>query len=180
MDQGVVLLVRSPLDPAKAATTAETAIHSVDKDLPVRIAPMTQTVAESLAKRRFLTMLLAAFGVLALILAGVGVYGVMAYQVAQKKHEIGVRKALGARASDVAELFIGRGIMLALSGVALGVAGALALSRLTESVLFGVKPWDALTLILAPLVLAALGVLASYLPARPAARVDPMTALRQE
>jgi putative ABC transport system permease protein len=180
LGQSVVLVVRSPLDPAQAAASAERAIHSIDKDLPVRVAPVTKTMAESMATRKYLTALLSVFGILALVLASVGIFGVMAYQVAQRTHEIGVRKALGATRGQILGLFVRRAILLALTGAAVGVAGALTISHLLQGLLFGVKPWDPATLALTPLVLAVLAIAACSVPARRAASIDAMSALRQE
>ncbi|HSM76637.1 MAG TPA: ABC transporter permease [Bryobacteraceae bacterium] len=179
-DGSLAILVRSSLDPSQAASVAERAIHSVDRDLPVRASTVTRTMAESLGRRKFLTALLAVFGALALSLAGIGVFGVVAYQAAQQTHEIGLRKALGAETRDIVWLFARRAAAPVLTGAALGVAGSLALSHVLAGLLFRVKPWDPVTLICAPTVLAALAFLASYLPARSAARLDAMTALRQE
>jgi putative ABC transport system permease protein len=123
---------------------------------------------------------LAAFAGLALLLASVGIYGVMSYSVSQYTHEIGIRMALGARAADVLQLIVRQGMGLVLVGLAVGAAGALALTRVMRSLLFDVKPWDPLTLASVSVLLAAVAFAASYIPARRATRVDPMIALRYE
>jgi putative ABC transport system permease protein len=125
-------------------------------------------------------LLLAAFAGLALLLASIGIYGVMSYSVSQYTHEIGIRMALGARAADVLQLIVRQGMGLVLMGLAIGVAGALALTRVMRSLLFEVKPWDPLTLASVSALLAAVAFAASYIPARRATRVDPMVALRYE
>lgn len=176
----LAFLVRSSLPPLEVVSLARQVLHRLDKDLPVRTAVVTQTMARSLAERKFTTALLAAFGALALALAGIGIFGVIAYQAAQQPHEIGIRKALGARTSDIVGMYSRRGAVLVMAGTALGVLCSLASSRLLATMLFGVKPWDGLTLAATPAILAALGLTAGYLPVRRAARLDAMTALRQE
>ena len=144
------------------------------------VATMEGLIGKSLARARFNTLLVSGFAGLALLLAGVGIYGVMAYSVSQRAHEIGVRMALGARAGDVVRLVVGQGMSLAVAGVAIGLGASLALTRLMKSLLFGVGATDPATFALLPLVLASVAFLACYLPARRAAGVDPMVALRCE
>jgi putative ABC transport system permease protein len=141
---------------------------------------MDTIAAESVAQPRFRTLLLALFGIAALLLASVGIYGVMSYAVTQRTQEIGIRMALGAQVSDVRKLVIGNGMSLALIGVAIGLAGSYGLTRLMASLLFGISATDALTFaaISAVLVIIALG--ACYIPARRATKVDPLVALRYE
>jgi putative ABC transport system permease protein len=176
----LAFLVRSSLSPLEVVSLARRVLHRLDKDLAVRSAVVTQTMSQSLAERKFTTALLAAFGALALTLAGVGIFGVIAYQAAQQTHEIGIRKALGARTSDIVGMYSRRAAVLVMSGTLLGVLCSLASSRLLATMLFGVKPWDWLTLAAAVSILTALGLAAGYIPARRAGRLDAMAALRQE
>jgi len=134
----------------------------------------------SLTRRRFSMLLLGSFAGVALLLATLGTYGVIAHSVARRTQEIGIRMALGARPIDVLRLVLGQGARLALLGAALGVASALALTRLMASLLFGISPTDPATFVLTALLLPAVAVLASFVPARRATRVDPMIALRAE
>jgi len=137
-------------------------------------------MSDTLATRRLNTMLLALFGGVAMLLALIGVYGVMSYTVTQRVPEIGIRMALGARPIDVTRMVVGQGLLLALIGVVVGLAGAVAVGRLLGSLLFGVSPTDPMILAITSGLLLGIAALASYLPARRAARVDPMIALRSE
>jgi ABC-type antimicrobial peptide transport system permease subunit len=137
-------------------------------------------VSESVAQRRFSMLLLALFAGIALFLAAVGLYGVVAYTVGLRTQEIGVRMAMGAQRGDVLGMVIGSGMKLALAGVAIGVAGALALSRLLQAMLFEVTPLDPPSYVVTAAVLLAVAALASFVPARRATRVDPLVALRTE
>jgi putative ABC transport system permease protein len=155
------------------------AVQAIDKDQPVtRIRTMEELVAGSVAQRRFNMLLLAVLAGLALLMAAVGIYGVISYSVEQRTHEIGLRVALGAQPRDVLKLVVKRGMALTLIGVAFGLAVSFALTRLIESLLFGVSTTDAATFVLMPLLLVAVALLACYLPARRATKVDPMVALR--
>jgi putative ABC transport system permease protein len=141
---------------------------------------MSQLASESLAPQRVLMFILVAFGGMALIMAAVGLYGVIANSAAQRTHEIGVRMALGARSGDVLKLVLGQGLGLVAFGIAIGLGGAFGLMRFVSSLLYGVRATDPVTLALAALVLAGVALLATYIPARRAMRVDPMVALRYE
>jgi len=141
---------------------------------------MTQVISSSMAGSEFNTILLGAFASLALLLAAIGVYGVLSYAVAQQRHEIGIRMALGAEKRDVLSMVVGQGLKVAAMGVGIGTVGALGLTRLLSSLLYDVKATDPLTFIGASLLLIAVAVLASYIPARRATKVDPMVALRYE
>ena len=175
------LVVRSSVEPASLVAAARNEIHALDKAIPVYNArPMADVVAAAQADRRASTLLVGAFALLALLLSLVGIYGVTAYYVTQRTHEIGVRMALGARAGHVIGLVMGQGLRLTLGGLALGICGAFALTRLLESLLYEVKPTDPVTFAAAAVLLAAVALLACLLPARRATKVDPLTALRAE
>jgi putative ABC transport system permease protein len=156
-------------------------VRTVNSRVPVTsIASLEQIVANSVWQPRFNLIVIGLFAGLALALAAVGIYGVIAYAVKQRTQEIGIRMALGAHQGDVLRLVIGQGMKLALAGVAIGLCGALALARVLAKLLFQVKPTDPLTLLCVVLVLTAVSFLACYLPARRASRIDPMVALRHE
>ncbi|MEN3332077.1 MAG: hypothetical protein V7641_1442 [Blastocatellia bacterium] len=175
------LLVRSALPSANLARAVREEVAAVDKDQPVFLtASLQDWVADSLARRRFSMLLLGLFGMLALGLAGVGVYGVVSYAVAQRTREIGIRMALGATTRGVLRLVVRQGMMPVLLGVFIGLSGAFALAGLLRSLLFGVSATDPLTFTLVAGLLGSVALLACYLPARRATKVDPMIALRHE
>jgi putative ABC transport system permease protein len=181
--QYMALLVRSSSSSSAESQVAAVRgqIWAIDKDQPIfNVKTMERFVAESVAQRRFTMLLLGLFAAVALVLAIIGLYGVMAYTVTQRTHEIGIRMALGAQASDVLKMVIGQGMSLAVVGVGIGLLAAFALSRMISSFLYGVSPTDPLTFVGVPLLLCAVAAIASYIPARRATRVDPMVALRYE
>jgi putative ABC transport system permease protein len=156
-------------------------IREVDPDQPVsNVATMAQLLGEEASQRRMGMIMLASFAALALLLASLGIYGVLAYFVTQHTNEIGVRLALGASTRNILFLVLRKGMWLTLLGVIIGVAAALGLTRLMSSLLFGVKAVDPLTFVTVPLLLAGVALLACYLPARRATKVDPLVALRYE
>jgi len=178
---GMFLVVRTAHEPASLAASVRNVIRQADAELPVfRVTTMEQLVAASLAQRRFTLAAFGLFAGVALLLAAVGLYGVLAYVVAQRTHEIGVRLALGAQSGDVLRLIVGQGMELALAGLLIGLGGALALTRLLQPLLFGVRATDPMTFGGIALLLLLVAFLACWIPARRATKVDPLTALRHE
>jgi putative ABC transport system permease protein len=174
-------IVRTKLQPFSLSPDIQRELREASGGLPVaHIRSMQQIVSESTAQGDFYMTLLTIFAAVALLLAAIGVYGLMAYSVQQRTQEIGVRMALGAKPREVRRMVVFQGMKLALVGVILGVGSSLALARLLSSLLFGVKPWDPTTITLVAILLSAVTLLATYLPARRASRVDPMVALRYE
>jgi len=175
------LAVRTAGDPLSLAPAVEHAIQSIDKDQPVSdVRTMEQWLAKSLAQARFSSMLLAVFAGVALLLAAIGIYGVMSYAVSQRTSEIGIRLALGADEREILKLIVGNGLRLAVLGLTLGVALALALSRSITTQLYQTSGADPTTFAGVVAILGAVGVLASYLPARRAAHITPVEALRYQ
>jgi putative ABC transport system permease protein len=175
------LLVRTSSDPRKLAASMQRAIWSVDKDLPISsMATMEELRSKSIAEPRLAALMLSVFASLALILASVGIYGVMAHSVTQRMHEMGLRMALGAQRRDVLRLVVGQGTLLAAFGVVLGLAGAFPLTKVLTKFLWGVRPTDPMTFTAVVVLLALVAVFASYVPARRATKADPMAALRYE
>jgi len=176
----LAVMVRTNGDPSQLASAARQQLKLLDKDQPVTITTMDEIFSQSVASQRFNTVLIGAFAALALILAMVGVFGVINYSVAQRTHELGIRIALGAQRADVFRLVIGNGLALALIGVALGSLGAYGLTRLLRGLLFGVSPTDGLTFAIVSALVIGVALLACYLPGRRAMKVDPLEALRYE
>ena len=175
------LVVKTDVDPASLAGTIRNAVWEIDKDQPVsNIRTMDTILADSIARQRFSMLLLAIFASVALVLAAVGIYGVMSYSVAQRTHEIGIRMALGAQTSAVLKLAVGYGVKLVAAGIAIGLIAAFALTRVMSTLLFGVTATDPTTFALISLLLVAVAAIASYIPARRATRVNPIIALRYE
>ena len=179
--QDMTILVRTQGDPATLVSAIRSSVWAIDPNQPVsNVNTLEKLVNESIAQPRLNMMLMGLFGVLALLLAAVGIYGLLSYAVTQRTQEIGIRMALGAQVSDVLAMILRQGMTLAVIGIGLGLVGALALTRLMRGLLFGVGPTDATTFILVSGVLITVGLIACYLPARRAARVDPLVALRYE
>lgn len=175
------LVVRTQSDPARMAGVVRHEITALDANQSVYdVKTMQQVVSESVSQPRLYTLLLGVFAAVAMILAAVGIYGVMNYLVTQRVHEIGIRMALGAQATDIFKMIVGQGMLLALIGVVIGLVAAFLVTRVMESLLFGVSTRDLTTFLGIPLVLVAIAFLAIYIPARRAMKVDPMVALRQE
>ncbi|MCI0533590.1 MAG: ABC transporter permease, partial [Verrucomicrobiales bacterium] len=177
----LTLVVRTQRDPAEVTRVVRAALDTLDKDLPLEnVRTMTQLVGSSLAQRRLSVQLLGCFAGVALLLAALGLYGVLAYNVTQRTQEIGIRMALGAQVYDVLRLLLRQGMVLALAGIGLGLIGAFLLMRVLERLLFEIKPFDPPTFVLVTLLLSVVALLACWLPARRATKVDPMEALRYE
>jgi putative ABC transport system permease protein len=184
-DEGVgtadFLTVRTTAPAAGLTESVGREIRRLEPNVIVSEAStMDEAISDSVAQPRFRTTLIGAFALLALLLAAVGIYGVIAYSVSQRTQEIGVRMALGARRADVLAMILGEGAILAAIGIAIGLAGALALTRLLAGLLFTVKPTDPVTFVAVSLLLAVVSVAAGFLPAQRATRIDPLTALRWE
>ncbi len=173
--------LRTTGDPAKLAAIVRGEVRTLDRDVPIlKLRTMSQVVADSVSQSRLMTAFLAAFAGFSLVLAAVGIYGIVAYSVRQRMHEMGIRAALGASYADVLRMILGKGALLAGAGVLLGIPAALAMSRVIGSLLYGISPRDLTVFLAVPAVLVAVALAASYLPARRAAKVDPMVALRYE
>ncbi len=174
------LIVRTKADPDSAAQGIKQAVWSLDPTQPLKLQRMDDLLGESIAEPRLYGTLLAVFSFVALALAAVGLYGVISYTVALRTHEIGVRLALGARAGDILRLVVGQGMKLTFVGIVIGVACALALTRVAKSLLYGVSATDPATFSFVALLLAVVAALACYIPARRATKIDPTIALRYE
>jgi putative ABC transport system permease protein len=176
----MTVIVRTTNDTGNIVSALRGEVGAVDRNLPLSFERMEQVFSRSVANRRYNMILLGAFAVVALLLSSLGIYGVMSYTVTQNTREIGVRMALGAQAGDMLKLVVGHGLALALCGVAIGLATAFGLTRLMSSLLYGVAATDVMTFITVPTLLVLVALLACYLPARRATKVDPMVALRYE
>jgi putative ABC transport system permease protein len=178
---GMTILLRTSNDPLALVTTIRGELQQLDPELPMAaVATMDQLLADSLSRSRFTMLLLGIFSAVALLLAAVGIYGLIAYSVTQRTQELGIRIALGAQRRDVLRLVLGQGARLTLLGVTLGLLAALAISRLLASMLFGVSATDPLTFAGVAALLGIVALLACFIPARRATRVDPIVALRYE
>jgi putative ABC transport system permease protein len=175
------IVVRTAVDPLTLVGTIRQEMGEMDKNLPFYgVKTFNQYLGEGFAQPRFLTLLLGLFAGLALALAAVGVYGLVSYSASRRAREIGIRLALGAERRDVLRLVVGQGLKLTLMGVVIGTVSALALTRFLSSLLYGVKPTDLPAFLAVTLVLIAVALVANYIPARRATRVDPIVALRYE
>jgi ABC-type lipoprotein release transport system permease subunit len=174
-------VARTSTDPAATAGAIVRAIHEADPTIPVYdVRTMEDRMSNSLARNRFSTLMLGAFAAFALLLAIVGVYGVMSYLVTQSTHDIGVRMALGAQRSSILAMVLSHSAVLTIVGIVAGLIGAAVISRVMSTLLFGISTMDIVTFGAAPVILAGIALLASYVPAWRATRVDPVVALREE
>ena len=176
----LAVMLRTGGDPLTLGGAVREQVKALDKDQPLTVTTMEKIFSNSVAGQRFNALLLGLFGGLALLLAMVGVFGVINYSVAQRTHEIGIRLALGAQRQDIFKLIVGQGLLLVVLGIAIGFGGAFALTRLLTGLLYGVSPTDAQTFVFVSLLLTVVAVLACYVPARRATKVDPLVALRYE
>jgi putative ABC transport system permease protein len=177
----MVIVARAASDPMSLAGSIKSAVQAVDKDQPIHNIKTLDTIsANSTSQRRFNLLLIGVFASVALALAAVGIYGVMSYSVTQRTHEIGIRMALGATSTDVLRLVVGQGLILAFIGIGIGIGAALAVTQIMDSLLYGVSATDPITFVITAALLTGIALAASFIPARRAARVDPMIALRYE
>jgi putative ABC transport system permease protein len=177
----LMLAVQTSTSPDALTSAISEEVHRLDPEQPVTsIRTMDQLLSRTLSEAKFSLMLFGLFAALGLVLASIGIYGVMATAVTQRTHEIGLRMALGAQKRDVLRLVIGEGMLLVVIGIGAGLASALALTRLMSTLLFGVSATDPITLMLITIVLGTVALLACYIPARRATKVDPLVALRYE
>jgi putative ABC transport system permease protein len=177
----LTILARSSTDTASTITAIRNQVKELDSNVPVfNVQTMEQILADSIAPPRFNAMLIVLFACLALILAAVGIYGVISYGVTQRRHEIGIRMALGARPSEILQMIVGQGLKLVLIGIGLGLVAVFLLTRLMSSLLFEVSATDPLTFLMVSLMLTGVALVACLVPARRAAQTDPMVALRYE
>ena len=178
---GMALVVRTSGDAVRFGAAVQKEIRAIDPEQPIAdVRTMEQVVSKSIARARFNTLLLAIFAVVALVLASVGLYGVMNYSATQRTHEVGIRMALGATRADIMRLVVGNGMLLTLIGIGIGIVASMGLTRVMQSFLFGVGATDAVTFIAVSALLIAVALVANYIPARKATRVNPVIALRYE
>ena len=178
---GGEVVVRTSMSLSSVATAIREAAHSIDKDLPVtNVESFPDALGQSISRERFRTLLLGSFSAMALLIAAVGIFGVISNSASQRRHEIGIRMAVGAQRRDILRLILGHGAKLALWGLCLGAVFALLLTRLMTSLLYNVSPTDPLTFGGVAIILLAVAVVACYIPARRAMRVDPIVALRYD
>jgi ABC-type antimicrobial peptide transport system permease subunit len=177
----LAIFMRGRVDTAAIPDEVRAQVQAVDQTLPVFGAQtLTQTLSDSLAQRRFSMEMIAAFAATALLLAAIGIYGVISFMVAERTQEIGIRLALGAQRQNILAIVLGQGLRLVLAGAAAGLIGALILAELMATLLYGVRPMDPLTFAGVAFLFIGVALLACYLPARRAMKVDPMIALRHE
>jgi predicted lysophospholipase L1 biosynthesis ABC-type transport system permease subunit len=177
----MTVVLRTTLEPLTLAPSAQRVVHELDSGLAVaNVRTLEQVALRSVSRTRFTALLLALFGLAGLVLAAVGIYGVLAFAVAQRTREMGIRMALGAQRVDVLRLVVGQGLRLTAVGLVLGAVAALAAGRLLHGLLYGISAADPLTFLMVVAVLGTVALLASYLPARRATSVEPVTALRSE
>jgi putative ABC transport system permease protein len=179
--RSVAIVARTAVEPDTLSKALESAVQALQPDLPVmRILPMTSLMSTAVATRRLSTMILAVFGIVAILIAAVGLYGVVSHSVTERTREIGLRMALGAERRTILHLFVGQGLMTAAAGIVVGIAGALGLSSWLRQIVFGVEPTDPVTLAVVATILLGVAAIACYVPARRATRVDPLVALKAE
>jgi ABC-type antimicrobial peptide transport system permease subunit len=177
----LTIFLRGHLDTAAIPDQVRAQVQSLDSTLPVFGAQtLNETVSASLSQRRFSLEIVALFALTALLLAGLGIYGVISYMVTERAHEIGIRLALGAQRQNIMRMVLGQGFNLAIAGAAFGLVGALIVSQLMAGLLYGVKPTDPLTFASVAILLIVVALLGCYIPGRRALRIDPMIALRHE
>jgi putative ABC transport system permease protein len=178
---GMSVVVRTAVEPASLAPDVRRIVAEVDKSAPVsEVKTMEHIVSESVTQPRFNLFLLGLFGGIALLLSAAGIYGVTAYSVTQRTHEFGIRMALGAQVGDVLRMILGQGMLLIVAGIVVGLVASFALTRLMKSLVFGVSVTDPLTFVAITLLLSVVALIACYIPARRATKVDPLVALRYE
>ena len=178
---GTTVMVRTASDPLALVGAVRNEVLAIDNNQPIyEVKTLAQRVNEVSAVSRSLMVLFTAFALLAVVLGAVGIYGIVSYSVTQRTHEIGIRMALGARAGNVLSLIMKNGLALVLTGIAIGIAGALALTRFLTTLLFGVTPTDSVTFVVVAIIFFVIAMIASLIPALRATRVDPLEALRYE